>query len=188
MALKRFKFFSLIALYSKKYYDPNLSFDDKIIHNTFSLNLQAARTLLRQKFCFYIFCGGCVTLGALSRDNCRYCRIQSLNNCHTFRDNSAQGFAETLSQTGVSCSYVLYVIMAKYVPFRGHFYHSLKKTMWLQRWGIALGQSPNAKNCVGNTNMLVSKNAKICVTSNAKPKICVTPNANPQCKSVEYRL
>ena len=36
--------------------------------------------------------------------------------------------------------------------------------------------------------MLVSKNAKICVTPNAKPKSCVIPNANPQCESVEYRL
>ena len=32
---------------------------------------------------------------------------------------------------------------------------------------------------VGDTNMLVSKNAKICVTPNAKPKICVTPTPNP---------
>ena len=38
----------------------------------------------------------------------------------------------------------------------------------------------------GYTNMLVSKNVKICFTPNAKPKICVTPNANPQCKQVEY--
>ena len=36
--------------------------------------------------------------------------------------------------------------------------------------------------------MLVSKNAKIYVSPNAKPKICVTPDANPQRKSVEYRL
>ena len=36
--------------------------------------------------------------------------------------------------------------------------------------------------------MLVSKNAKICVSPNAKPKICFTPNANPQHKSVEHRL
>ena len=36
--------------------------------------------------------------------------------------------------------------------------------------------------------MLVSKNAKICVTPNAKLKICVTPKAKPKCKSVEYRL
>ena len=36
--------------------------------------------------------------------------------------------------------------------------------------------------------MLVSKNAKIWVTPNAKPKMCVTPNAKSQCQSVEYRL
>ena len=36
--------------------------------------------------------------------------------------------------------------------------------------------------------MLVFKNAKICVTPNAKPKICVSPNAKPKRKSVEYRL
>ena len=36
--------------------------------------------------------------------------------------------------------------------------------------------------------MLVSKNAKICLTPKAKPKICISPNANPQRESVEYRL
>ena len=36
----------------------------------------------------------------------------------------------------------------------------------------------DAKFHVGNTNMLVSKNAKT----------CVSPNAKPQCKSVEYRV
>ena len=36
--------------------------------------------------------------------------------------------------------------------------------------------------------MVVSKNAKICITPNAKHKICVTPNANPQRESVEYRI
>ena len=41
---------------------------------------------------------------------------------------------------------------------------------------------------IGDTNMLASKNAKICLTPNAKPKICVTPNANPPRESVEYRL
>ena len=40
---------------------------------------------------------------------------------------------------------------------------------------------------VGDTNMLVSKNAQICVTPNANSKICVTLNANPQSKQVEYR-
>ena len=34
--------------------------------------------------------------------------------------------------------------------------------------------------------MLVSKNAKICVTPNANAKICVTPNANPQREQVKY--
>ena len=36
--------------------------------------------------------------------------------------------------------------------------------------------------------MLVCKNAKICVTPDAKPKICDTPNTKPQSQSVEYRL
>ena len=36
--------------------------------------------------------------------------------------------------------------------------------------------------------MLVSKNAKICVTPNEKHKICVTPNAKPQHEPMEYRL
>ena len=40
---------------------------------------------------------------------------------------------------------------------------------------------------VGDTNMLVSKNARICVTPNANAKICITPNVNPQRKQVEYR-
>ena len=33
--------------------------------------------------------------------------------------------------------------------------------------------------------MLVSKNAKICVTSNANTEICITPKAKPQPESVE---
>ena len=41
--------------------------------------------------------------------------------------------------------------------------------------------------CVGDTNILVSKNAKICITPNANAKICVTPNPNPQRQHVEYR-
>ena len=36
--------------------------------------------------------------------------------------------------------------------------------------------------------MLVSKNAKICVTLNENFKICVSLNAKPQRKSVEYKL
>ena len=45
----------------------------------------------------------------------------TIHNCDTLRDKFPEGFAETLSQTGVSCSYVLYVIIAKYVPFQRHF-------------------------------------------------------------------
>ena len=41
---------------------------------------------------------------------------------------------------------------------------------------------------VGFTNMLVSKNTKICVTPNMKHKICVTPNTKPQREPMEYRL
>ena len=55
-------------------------------------------------------------------------------------------------------------------------------------WGFALDNTPNAKFCVGYTNMLVSKNAKMCVTPNVKHKICVTPNAKPQREPMEYRL
>ena len=32
--------------------------------------------------------------------------------------------------------------------------------------------------CVGDTNMLVPKNAKICVTPKANANICITPNAS----------
>ena len=40
------------------------------------------------------------------------------------------------------------------------------------------GVGANAKICFRYTNMLVSKNAKICLTSNAKHKIFVSPNAS----------
>ena len=46
---------------------------------------------------------------------------------------------------------------------------------------------PTPQFRVGDTNMLVSKNASICVTPNANAKICITPNANPQREQVEYR-
>ena len=56
----------------------------------------------------------------------------------------------------------------------------------LQRENTRVGPShwgycPTREFCVGDTNMLVSKNAKICVTPNANAKICVTPK-------VEYSL
>ena len=46
----------------------------------------------------------------------------AINNWHTLRDNISDPRAETLSQTGVSCSYVLCVIIAKYIPIQRHFY------------------------------------------------------------------
>ena len=63
----------------------------------------------------------------------------------------------------------------------------------LRRKNIRVGSwcwlgPPTPQFCVTYTNMLVSKNAKICITPDTKPKICVTPNAKPKCKSVEYRL
>ena len=56
------------------------------------------------------------------------------------------------------------------------------------RWGFALDNTPNGKFRVGYTNMLVPKNAKTCVTPNAKHKICVTPNTKPQREPMEYML
>ena len=47
------------------------------------------------------------------------------------------------------------------------------------RWVLSLAETPNAKFCIRNTNMLVSKNAKICVIPNANFEICVSPNAKP---------
>ena len=70
------------------------------------------------------------------------------------------------------------------VPIPLSLYDTATQNYW--RCGFTLGQSPNAKICVGDTNMLVCKNAKICVTPNANAKICVTPNANPQRGPVEY--
>ena len=63
----------------------------------------------------------------------------------------------------------------------------------LQRKTIRVGSwrwpgHPMPQSCVTYTNMLVSKNAKICFTPDAKPKICITPDAKPRRKSVEYRL
>ena len=45
--------------------------------------------------------------------------------------------------------------------------------------GPSVGLDPNAKFCVGDTNMLVSKNPKICVTPNANFKIVLAPTQNP---------
>ena len=51
----------------------------------------------------------------------------AINNWYTLRDNFSNPHAETLLQTGVSCSYVPYVIIAKYVLFQRHFYDNDKR-------------------------------------------------------------
>ena len=55
----------------------------------------------------------------------------TINNWHTLSDNISNQRAETLSQTGVSCSYVLCVIIAKYVPIQRHFYDSRKTAIFV---------------------------------------------------------
>ena len=65
-------------------------------------------------------------------------------------------------------------------------YSTGPKTLGVGSWHWLRPAMPQF--CIGYTNMLISKNAKICVTPDAKPKICVSPNAKPQRKSVEYRL
>ena len=50
----------------------------------------------------------------------------AINKWYTLRDKFSDPHAETLSQTGVSCSYVLCVIIAKYLPFQRHFYDNKK--------------------------------------------------------------
>ena len=76
-----------------------------------------------------------------------------------------------------SCSVKQAWGLGPYIPVDGSIALSLYSTAKLL-----------AKICVGDTNMLVSKNTKICLIPNAKHKICVSPNVNPQCKLVEYRL
>ena len=46
------------------------------------------------------------------------------------------------------------------------------------RLAVALVRPPTRPFRIGNTNMLVSKNAKICVNPNAQPIICITPNVS----------
>ena len=65
-----------------------------------------------------------------------------------------------------------------YIPLR-------RKTIRIGSWHC-LGP-PTPQFCVTYTNMLVSKNAKICVTPNANAKFQY-PQRQPQRKSVEYKL
>ena len=56
-------------------------------------------------------------------------------------------------------------------------FHCDAKTLAL---GPGVGLTPPTPQfCVGDTNMLVSKNAKICVTPNANSKICIIPTQTP---------
>ena len=48
----------------------------------------------------------------------------SINSYDALCDNFPQGLAETSLQTDISCSYVLYDIIAKYVPFQRYFYNN----------------------------------------------------------------
>ena len=57
----------------------------------------------------------------------------AINNWHALRDNFSDPHAETLSQTGVSWSYVLYVIIAKYAPFQRRFYDNKKKLIFYSK-------------------------------------------------------
>ena len=51
----------------------------------------------------------------------------AINKWYTLCGNLSDLHAEALSQTGVSCSYVPYVIIAKYAPFQRQFYENKKK-------------------------------------------------------------
>ena len=48
-------------------------------------------------------------------------------------NNFSDPHAETLSQTGVSCSYVLCVIIAKDVCFQRHFYDNKKRLIFYSK-------------------------------------------------------
>ena len=63
-----------------------------------------------------------------------------------------------------------------YIPLR-------RKTIGVGSWRWLTPPTPHF--CLGDTNMLLSENAK---TPDAKPKICVLPDAKLKRKPVEYRL
>ena len=58
----------------------------------------------------------------------------AINNWHTLSNNFSDLRAETLSQIGVSRSYVPCVIVAKYVPFRDIFTIIKKGNFFLVSW------------------------------------------------------
>ena len=58
----------------------------------------------------------------------------------------------------------------------GFCLHPIKNS--LNDVGFLSLNSTAMQNHIGDTNMLVSKNAKICINPNLNSKICVTPNAS----------
>ena len=66
----------------------------------------------------------------------------AINKWYTLCDNFPDLHAETLSQTGVGCSYVPYVIIAKYVPFQRHFYDYKKRLICYSMLNFCKTKSP----------------------------------------------
>ena len=79
-----------------------------------------------------------------------------------------------------------------HTPFRPGYSHgpyNLKAyslyTTATRKYSVGLlywAMPPTREFCVGDTNTLISKNAKVCVTPNANVKICVTPTQTPNAK------
>ena len=77
-----------------------------------------------------------------------------------------------------------HIIIDSTSPMMSLWHHSVESIAYIplrrehfRVWALHWSRPPTAEFRVGDTNMLVSKNAKI----------CVTPNAKTQCQSVEYR-
>ena len=63
-------------------------------------------------------------------------QLTIMQNAITLCDNFSDLHAETLLQTSVSCSYVLYVIIAKYVPFQRHFNDNKKSNIFYSKLNV----------------------------------------------------
>ena len=96
-----------------------------------------------------------------------------------FQEILTSFFLQEFTNLKLTSSVLIYMFTKAYIP--------------LQRKTTGFGAShwvrpPKRQFCVTYTNMLVSKNTKICVTPKANPKFCVIPNTKPQRKPMEYRL
>ena len=76
---------------------------------------------------------------------------------------------ERIKDTNLDFCLVLKINSKAYIPLRRE-----NTRVGPSCWAIP----PTREFCVWDTNMLISKNAKICVTPNTNAKICDTPNAN----------